>query len=269
MESERSRSKKRVRSSKGALKELYMNSESLNLNNIAIDGAGWPIALPAAPDRERERKRESPRVLLVDDDPIFCRRLARAAKQNHIPLSTCSSTQEMEAIRQYSMYDVALIDYYLGDCTAPEIIPMFKGKVPVILISENGSAGLADAPWPAPVKRFVSKSEGVQVILEEALRVINLQSVYESGVGLEGAPEPYISRINLLWTLGAAVVCIVCSVFLLAVSGLLNPHPITFKAMRSTISPINGIKLDPVPMDRIRAPIKWDQVPVNKRVDFG
>ena len=86
-----------------------------------------------------------PRVLLVDDDPIFCKTIARAAKQQAIDVVTCSSMEEFDRLLSQDPYDVALVDYYFGDRTAPELLHLFDENVPVVLISEtkkNSARGL-------------------------------------------------------------------------------------------------------------------------------
>ena len=235
-----------------------MNSELLNVNNISIDSTGWPVELPVASERERRKKRTVPWLLLVDDDPIFRRKIERTARQKHIQLTTCGSIQEMEVTREYTQYDIALIDYYLGDTTASKVLPKFKDKVPVIVISESASVEVAGAHWPPPVERFVSKSEGMEAILDEALKVINMKSGDANAAQLKAVNQTLIEKAEFLLIFAAAIACFMCSVFVLSRSGFLNTTNRTY-----------DIKLDPVPINKWKTPIKWDQAPVVKATEFG
>src|SRR4051794_29231365 len=94
-----------------------------------IDNVYWPAVLPPS---KISTGRYKPTLLLVDDDPLFCKGLTEAAKRRQIAVDVCHSAEELKRIVR--PYDVALVDYYLGSKKGPDIVPMVKS--PVVLISE-------------------------------------------------------------------------------------------------------------------------------------
>src|SRR5687768_5082220 len=79
--------------------------------------------------------RETPRVLLVDDDPSFGKILAKIAQQSHVTVTVCHGLQEVGETTWWD-YDAAIVDYDLGTSTGLEIIRQLervRPEMPVIL----------------------------------------------------------------------------------------------------------------------------------------
>lgn len=116
------------------------------------------------------KPKHMPRILLIDDDPLFGKVMQRAANAKSIPLSHCSSLEEFSQIKSFD-YDVMIVDYNLGAVTGFELtryIEQFTAKeVPVILVSQSESLDYQD--WPTTVMEFVHKSVKPQGILEATL----------------------------------------------------------------------------------------------------
>lgn len=111
------------------------------------------------------------RLLLIDDDPVFCRALASLAKVHAVSV-VHGTTPEEAKVARYLPFDAIVLDYDLGNVTgervAEEIARLAPGKsVPVLLISASEKTGLHR--WPACVKGFVPKSRGPAAVLEGAI----------------------------------------------------------------------------------------------------
>ncbi len=111
-----------------------------------------------------------PRILLIDDDPTFGMILSRLAQAKGVPLRYYSSARE--AYRQVDdlKADLALIDFNLGEVNGVQLsrhVERIAGKIPTILISSMNVPG--DIVWPESVSHFISKKEGAERLLLQAL----------------------------------------------------------------------------------------------------
>ena len=87
---------------------------------------------------------ETLRVLLVEDNEIDVEALRRCVERQDLPyeLTVCASrTEGQEALRGGS-FDVALIDYYLGDGLGTELIH-HAGETPVVMVTGMGDEEIA------------------------------------------------------------------------------------------------------------------------------
>ncbi len=110
-----------------------------------------------------------PRILLVDDDEMYGKILARAASQAGIDLVYCRSLEEFGKLKDFD-FDVALIDYDLGAVTGCELTVYLehytKSEVPVVLISQSELK--RDRQWPSSIQEFILKDRGPHAALEAA-----------------------------------------------------------------------------------------------------
>lgn len=122
---------------------------------------------------------EKPRkIILIDDDSTFQKLLRQSALRMGIELATYPSLAELGSVGRLTEYDVAIIDYDLGDMTGPEIAEYTQAllsHLPVVLISGQNRQP-EQKPWPASIKDFVQKSLGHKMILKKAQNLMSKSS---------------------------------------------------------------------------------------------
>lgn len=112
-----------------------------------------------------------PRILVVDDDPLFRRKILREAKKYNVPLTVCASPQELGRLDRRD-FDVALIDHFLDEDVFGTDVASIMGPTPVILMSTLPKHCVEDSgEWPTSIRRFVRKDKGFQALLETAISV--------------------------------------------------------------------------------------------------
>jgi CheY-like chemotaxis protein len=124
-------------------------------------------------------KAKPARILLIDDDPVFCRRVESLARKAGFPVEVTDSVENLGSVSRLSEFDVAVLDYFLEGTTGLELAEymetFFESGVEVILISSRSAAEVKEdaqkAQWPSSIRTFISKEQGVDAILD---------AVYES-----------------------------------------------------------------------------------------
>ena len=110
------------------------------------------------------------RILVVDDDPLFCRIMASLGEKMGITVEHRSSLRELYRVLPDLKFDVAIVDYDLGKITGVQLSQhierVAKGK-PVVLVSNYSN--IPTDGWSPNVRLFVSKREGEQDILRKAV----------------------------------------------------------------------------------------------------
>jgi CheY-like chemotaxis protein len=105
-------------------------------------------------------------LILVDDDPLFARLLAKVATGQRVRLTTMFSPKEAYQRLSTMNFDGALIDYDLGRVTGIQLSRFLEAmgwKVPVILLSQIQTLKRED--WPETVLVSLNKSAGPYSIL--------------------------------------------------------------------------------------------------------
>jgi CheY-like chemotaxis protein len=115
-------------------------------------------------------KNRRPRVLLVDDDPVFRAVMVRLAIAEGIDIEAYESLLEVEPFSRMQSYNGAIFDYHLGQLDGQDIAnclkPFFK-SVPAMLVScDEAVGGVVMASPSCPFKEFVSKRLGGMKIIE-------------------------------------------------------------------------------------------------------
>jgi len=113
-----------------------------------------------------------PRVLLVDDDPVFALLMENHARFRGAVMKACSDEEGMKQALSNEPFDVVILDYYLGNRLGTELAAMAGPKTPVVLVSHTG-AWLRDCEeWPSNIAKFVHKNQGVDLIFETAVNAL-------------------------------------------------------------------------------------------------
>ena len=140
---------------KGGRMENDYDSLGSGANAGALDGAS---------------KNRRPRILLVDDDPVFRAVMVRLAKAEGIDIEAYESMLEVEPFSRMQSYNGAIFDYHLGQLDGLDIAnclkPFFK-SVPAMLVScDDTVVDVMKAAKSCPFKEFVSKRLGGMKIIE-------------------------------------------------------------------------------------------------------
>ena len=116
---------------------------------------------------------QKPRILLVDDDPLFLAEIKRLAKANQFDVIDYSSVKEIYWNLSENHFDVGIIDYGLGMVTGVQLARFLERsipKFPMILVSAKERIEKSDG-WPRCIEDAVSKSVGPHEILSIALKL--------------------------------------------------------------------------------------------------
>lgn len=115
-------------------------------------------------------KRQSPKILVIDDDPIFSEVITRLAKESGSEVTICHSVADLAYLAVEQAFDVAVIDYYLDGLKeklkGTDLLSSLK-NIPVVLVSR--AENIRSEEWPHLVRSFVNKNEGAKVVLDAAL----------------------------------------------------------------------------------------------------
>ena len=145
-----------------SLKEVMMHQFSLIWHEpILWNGAGGLDYLTPA----------APKLLLVDDDPIFNMIMTQHAGKAGIPMDTTEFC-EPSVVKEGFDYDVVLIDYGLGSVCGLDLaakLHRFVGDVPTIIISQSHRS-IGRNELQGSIKCFCLKSLGPTAIIDRAIR---------------------------------------------------------------------------------------------------
>lgn len=115
----------------------------------------------------------TPRILLLDDDVLFCRLMTKLGAKRNIPVIACQNVQTFRELARWAPHDVVILDYYLeGEETGTDIARELP-RESVIMISGNEAPLAATRTWPKSIKASLPKSKGIQAILEAARTLQN------------------------------------------------------------------------------------------------
>jgi CheY-like chemotaxis protein len=119
-----------------------------------------------------------PRILLIDDDPLFGKKMKRAARNKNIDMTFCRSPLEVDRLQNLD-YDVVLVDENLGDASGVELARYIEQvsdeRIPAILISQTDQ--LNSSAWPESIREFINKRVGAYSILEAAFEAHEVNTV--------------------------------------------------------------------------------------------
>ena len=113
-----------------------------------------------------------PKMLLVDDDPVFCRIMKEAAASEGYELDAFDSLLSLGYLGHLRNYDAIILDYYLEHLSGIEIaeyLDQFVVDIPAIMISCRTIGEEEIAKVPSCIRSFVSKNKGYSAILHAAI----------------------------------------------------------------------------------------------------
>ncbi len=116
----------------------------------------------------------APRVLLIDDDPLFGGIFQRVAHTGNVYLHHIGSPNEVRAERVRKDYDLIICDYELKNLTALQMLRVLEAarqSLPTVLISSY--LQFPKTKLPESVFACLHKSAGPQKILFETLSAFN------------------------------------------------------------------------------------------------
>jgi ActR/RegA family two-component response regulator len=117
------------------------------------------------------------KVVLIDDDPVFCSVMLGAAKQKSIAIDTFQSLLEIGYIGNLNRYKVAIVDFDLGQMNGLEIadyLSVLFGDIPMILVSCLTPEEIGYKELPRSVKGYFNKLAGHQAILDSTQEFLNV-----------------------------------------------------------------------------------------------
>lgn len=118
------------------------------------------------------------RVILIDDDRSFGLVMKHCAKQRAVELDYFESLADLGFVALASRYDVAILDYDLGNMTGVEIGDYFLAlfdRMPMLLISGTLRTPDTVAIKTGRVRPFMHKNSGYDCILSTALELCGVK----------------------------------------------------------------------------------------------
>lgn len=103
----------------------------------------------------------SGKILLIDDDAIFCKILQKIAAKDGIELDCYESLSDMGNIGLVTNYDAAILDVNLGCVNGDEIakyLNSFFSSMPVYLVSSTHYDDEQEQ-WTPNVIKFIDKED--------------------------------------------------------------------------------------------------------------
>jgi DNA-binding response OmpR family regulator len=113
-----------------------------------------------------------PRLLLIDDDPLFGHILGRTADNLHIDLDVVESVEQIGFIAGMVDYDIIIVDQYMHFMSGMEVaayVSAFFVSKTVVLISSSSLIKDGGLGLPSFVDAFVHKDEGYYRVLKQAM----------------------------------------------------------------------------------------------------
>ncbi len=124
--------------------------------------------------KDRDHKLgDQPRIVLIDDDPVYGAVIGRWAQLEGVELDVFHSLDDLGFVGLLSKYDVAIVDYDLGEINGKDVAEYMTtlfGNKPMIMISGvDRSKEMMNCP--SCVKAFMKKSAGYEKILNTAVSI--------------------------------------------------------------------------------------------------
>jgi CheY-like chemotaxis protein len=147
-------------------------TETMELSAI-LESQAQDTPLSEDIDLREQSPGNPPRLVLIDDDPVYGAVIERWARLEGVDLDVFHSLDDLGFVGLLAQYDVAIVDYDLGEMNGKDVADYMTtlfGNKPMIMISGvDRSQELMDCP--SCVKAFMKKSAGYEKILNMALNI--------------------------------------------------------------------------------------------------
>jgi len=187
-----------------------MRGVTPNLEDVVgIDEIGWLSGSRWVSPIVKEAHPYFPRVLVVDEDAAFSRRLAKIAIRNRIHLVTCSSARSLSQIGNQTPFDVAILDFASGELARKQVGRFVGDQVPILIVEESAVTNTLGKDFPKTIHKVLDKNVGARVILEEALALVgarHLLNNLESDGATEGVAMLTARHWYAFWLLAITIV---------------------------------------------------------------
>ncbi len=103
------------------------------------------------------------RLVLIDDDPMFCNTMRSLAGVYDMPLDCYGSILELDQWGDRERYDMIIVDYHLEHNKGVEVADYLNslfGDIPIMLISADNSDTIKVNTLPKNFVDFSSKTQG-------------------------------------------------------------------------------------------------------------
>jgi DNA-binding NtrC family response regulator len=151
-------------------------------HSLSDEGAGYAELHPAeeAGKISNVKVVESPKILIIDDDPVFRSIMVKIGTAMGMRVDAFESMLDVDPFSQLNNYDGAIIDYYLGQQDGIDIVshlrPFFLG-MPTVLVSSDPTVELrCKDPLAIGVREFASKEIGAVRIFDKMKKLLSNQS---------------------------------------------------------------------------------------------
>jgi DNA-binding response OmpR family regulator len=112
------------------------------------------------------------RIIVIDDDVIFCEIMRKVGERRGIEVVTCSLPDTLKRPDTWN-FDAAVIDYnldFVDGVELTEYIRHFGCEVPIMLVSQTLRSSAMG--WPHGIKGFIPKNLGADAIFAQIERTL-------------------------------------------------------------------------------------------------
>jgi CheY-like chemotaxis protein len=140
---------------------------------INVKNSEWARSLEWVSELGAKKELVSPRILVIDDDPIFCKALKKTGRKMGVEVKACETTAALSLLPKKLPFDIVLIDYSFHNFTGVQLSYLLGNYCPIVMISATERAKIKEVNWPTSIKTFLHKSLGLDSILSSTLTVLS------------------------------------------------------------------------------------------------